>query len=183
MRMTETRKVRASEIEDFIDCSMSEIDSIYLYAESLYSEKKSKRTTPYLDGSKAQIQAFSESLEQSIASYAKYSFSRDIKCKCGYFYIISNPVFPNMYKLGFSLDCVDRLNQYQTYCPNRDFVLEKYVAVTNARQVERLIIDFLGNRMKNEWFYSADLNNDWKDITKHIAISTRENNRFYYKPI
>lgn len=183
MRMTGTRLYHADEMQKFIDGSMTEIDAIYSYADYLFNLKEIKRGEKYIPNSKRAIQSFAESLEQSIASYCKYAFANGFKCKSGYFYIISNPSFPNYYKLGFSLDCVDRLNQYQTYCPKRDFKIEKYVAVTNARQAERSAIMLLGGRMENEWFHSENINNDWTIITKEIAISLRENNRFYYKPI
>lgn len=183
MRMTLTRQHHAGEMQSFIDGSMTEIDAIYGYADFLFERKKKKRASPYISNTIPAIQAFAESFEQSIASYCKYAFANNIRCKCGYFYIISNPSFPEMYKLGFSLDCVDRLKQYQTYCPHRDFKLEFYLAVSNARQVERLVMHILGERMQNEWFKSTDIRGDWKMLTKEIALNTRENNRFYYKPI
>lgn len=173
----------AGEMQKFIDSCDTEIDAIYSYANHLFKLKEIKRGCQYEQGTKRFIQSYSESLEQSIASYCKYSFKNQIKCKSGYFYIISNPAFPNYYKLGFSLDCVDRLNQYQTYSPNRDFKIEKYIAVTNARQVESLVIKILGERMKSEWFMSDDIDKDWKFITKEIALTLKENNRFYSKPI
>ncbi|ARQ96224.1 hypothetical protein [Salmonella phage Stp1] len=54
----------------------------------------------------------------------------------GYIYVISNPNFPGMYKIGSAKDAETRLLQYQTYSPYRDYKLELYLLCKDFRTKE-----------------------------------------------
>jgi hypothetical protein len=51
---------------------------------------------------------------------------RKYKKDCGIVYVISNPAFPNAYKVGITKYLNSRLKTYQTYDPNRLFKVEHY---------------------------------------------------------
>jgi predicted GIY-YIG superfamily endonuclease len=72
--------------------------------------------------------------------------------KCGFVYIISNPSFPNKYKVGITTDVLQRLNTYQTYDPYRMFKIEHYRFVEDKRKTEKLILEKTKmNLDKGEW--------------------------------
>ena len=72
--------------------------------------------------------------------------------ECGIVYIISNPSFPNYYKVGITKNLNSRIKSYQTYDPNRSFKVEHYKFVENARQVEKEILSkFKISLAKGEW--------------------------------
>lgn len=69
--------------------------------------------------------------------------SRGVKInqiRAGMVYMISNKAFPLHYKIGMTMDVIDRLSQYQTYDPYRGFKLEKYNFVLDRRRNESLIL-------------------------------------------
>ena len=61
--------------------------------------------------------------------------------RAGMVYMISNPAFPDHFKIGMTLDVIARLAQYQTYDPMRQFKLERYNFVLDRRHNERLILN------------------------------------------
>ena len=56
-----------------------------------------------------------------------------------YVYVISNPNYPNEYKVGVSKDVRSRLNQYQTSDPNRGYKLEYSQVTANFTEIEKYI--------------------------------------------
>jgi hypothetical protein len=60
--------------------------------------------------------------------------------KAGMVYLISNPNFPDHYKVGMCLDINDRLATYQTYDPYRRFKVEKYNFVLDRRHCEERLL-------------------------------------------
>ena len=60
--------------------------------------------------------------------------------KAGMVYIIENPVFPDHYKIGMTLDVHDRLATYQTYDPLRRYSLLKYEFVLDKKLTESRIL-------------------------------------------
>lgn len=60
--------------------------------------------------------------------------------KSGILYLISNPVFPNLYKIGITQDLNARLSSYQTYDPHRRYKVEHYKFVDNMREEEKNIL-------------------------------------------
>lgn len=59
--------------------------------------------------------------------------------KEGFVYAIINPNFPGYVKIGSAIDVIDRLNQYQTYSPLRNYELVRYAFVPDRVHYERLL--------------------------------------------
>jgi hypothetical protein len=74
------------------------------------------------------------------------------KLKCGILYLISNPVYPGMYKVGITQDLNKRLATYQTYDPFRRFKVEHYRFVDDMRIEEKTILSkYQINISTGEW--------------------------------
>lgn len=71
--------------------------------------------------------------------------------KEGFVYIVTNPNFPNHIKVGSTVNVNDRLKQYQTYSPFRDYNLESYYFSYNRLKTERELISKFGGKYGNEW--------------------------------
>ncbi len=69
-----------------------------------------------------------------------------------YVYVISNPAFENMYKVGVASDCKARLNSYQTSDPDRGYRLEYQKHTNLFRKIEKHIHEKFEN--KHEWVRS-----------------------------
>lgn len=75
-----------------------------------------------------------------------------LKPRCGILYLISNPAFPNLYKIGITQDLDKRLASYQTYDPYRRYKVEHYIFVPDMRAVEKNILNqFKTDLAKGEW--------------------------------
>ena len=57
--------------------------------------------------------------------------------KFGFVYLISNPAFPGMYKVGMTQDLAKRLSQYQTYDPFRRYKIEHTILSEDRRKTEK----------------------------------------------
>jgi len=77
--------------------------------------------------------------------------------KQGQVYILYSPAYPSWVKIGMAVDAEDRLKQFQTGSPYRDYVLVKAYDTKDRRRAESEIHELLrkthGN--KNEWFVIA----------------------------
>ncbi len=71
-----------------------------------------------------------------------------------YVYIISNPYFIGMYKVGIAKDYKTRLNSYQTSDPDRGYKLEYKIHTPLFREIEQYVHNIFEN--KHEWV-RADL--------------------------
>ena len=81
------------------------------------------------------------------------------KSKKGYIYIIHNPSFPGWYKVGMAVDVKDRLNNFQTGSPYRNYKLLKYYAVEDRKEAEKKAHKILGAKnRRREWFYTPYCN-------------------------
>lgn len=65
-------------------------------------------------------------------------------------YIISHPKFLGWVKLGRAVDPLDRIKQYQTGCPFREYKLEFFMKVKDQRFYEKYFEEHFEH--KNEWF-------------------------------
>lgn len=84
--------------------------------------------------------------------------AKTVKLKSGILYLISNPVFPDMFKIGITQDLNARLSQYQTYDPYRRFKVAHYKFVDDMRKTEREILDrYRINILKGEWVDSKKI--------------------------
>jgi len=73
----------------------------------------------------------------------------------GYVYVITNKAWPGWIKIGMALDPEERLNNYQTSSPHRDYSLEHYVASNDRRMSEKESHTKalpLSTDSKGEWF-------------------------------
>ena len=74
----------------------------------------------------------------------------------GEVYIMYNPSFPGWVKVGMAVDSQDRLKQYQTSSPYRDYEVVRSYKVSNRRESEAKAHEALtieGRGRKGEWFY------------------------------
>ncbi len=71
-----------------------------------------------------------------------------------YVYVISNPYFIGMYKVGIAKDYKSRLNSYQTSDPDRGYRLEYKIHTPLFREIEQYVHNIFEN--KHEWV-RADL--------------------------
>ena len=67
----------------------------------------------------------------AFSSLSKYESSVE-----GQVYVIVNPNFPEWVKVGMAIDAEDRLNNYQTSSPFRDYVLNYTWNVSDRRAAE-----------------------------------------------
>lgn len=76
------------------------------------------------------------------------------EAKEGQVYIIVNPAFPSWCKIGMAVDAEDRLKQYQTSSPYRDYKLIATYDTSDRRKAEKFAHDLLAksHERKGEWF-------------------------------
>lgn len=74
--------------------------------------------------------------------------------KQGQVYVIRNPAFPSWCKVGMAIDAEDRLKQYQTSSPYRDYVLVAAWDVEDRREAEKQAHALLEKHYerRGEWF-------------------------------
>ena len=74
--------------------------------------------------------------------------------KEGQVYIIVNPAFPSWCKIGMAVDAEDRLKQYQTSSPYRDYKLIATYNTSDRRKAEKFAHDLLAksHERRGEWF-------------------------------
>lgn len=75
--------------------------------------------------------------------------------KQGQVYIIVNPAFPGWCKVGMAVDAEDRLKNYQTSSPYRDYELIKAYDTHDRREAEKVAHELLAQsyEQRGEWFY------------------------------
>ena len=85
----------------------------------------------------------------AFSSLAKYESSVE-----GQVYVIVNPNFPEWVKVGMAVDSEDRLNNYQTSSPFRDYVLNYKCNVSDRRAAESEAHTELHKlyERRSEWF-------------------------------
>lgn len=82
----------------------------------------------------------------------------------GYIYVISNKAWSNHYKIGITKDVEDRLANYQTYSPFKDFKVEYSVYTENYLNIESEICKLYNT--SSEW-----IKDDKNNIIKKIESS------------
>lgn len=75
----------------------------------------------------------------------------------GQVYILYSPAYPSWVKIGMAVDAEDRIKQFQTGSPYRDYVLVKAYATDDRRKAESEVHKLLEKTYarKNEWFVIA----------------------------
>ena len=78
--------------------------------------------------------------------------------KSGFIYIMHNSSFPGWIKVGMAIDAEDRVKQFQTGSPYRDYQLIKSYKVEDRREAEVMAhkaLDKKGVGRRGEWFYMS----------------------------
>jgi hypothetical protein len=90
--------------------------------------------------------------EAAFESLDNYSTSKQ-----GQVYILYSPAYPSWVKIGMAVDAEDRLKQFQTGSPYRDYILIKAYDTDDRRKAESEIHELLRKThgSKNEWFVIA----------------------------
>lgn len=73
----------------------------------------------------------------------------------GEIYLIVNPAWPEWVKVGKAAIATDRLSNYQTSSPMRDYALLTSISVDNMHEEERRFLQLFskeGYERKGEWF-------------------------------
>ena len=87
--------------------------------------------------------------DAAFSSLENYESSKE-----GQVYIIVNPAFPSWCKIGMAVDAEDRLKQYQTSSPYRDYKLVATYDTSDRRKAEKFAHELLEKRheRRGEWF-------------------------------
>lgn len=87
--------------------------------------------------------------DAAFSSLANYETAKE-----GQVYIVVNPAFPSWCKIGMAVDAEDRLKQYQTSSPYRDYKLIATYDTSDRRKAEKFAHDLLEKRheRRGEWF-------------------------------
>ncbi len=87
--------------------------------------------------------------EAAFSSLENYELAKQ-----GQVYVIRNPAFPSWCKVGMAIDAEDRLKQYQTSSPYRDYVLVASWDVEDRREAEKQAHALLEQHYerRGEWF-------------------------------
>ena len=110
--------------------------------------------------------------EAAFSSLENYKESAE-----GQVYIITNPAWEGWIKVGMAVDAKDRLNNYQTSSPYRDYALVYTIDTPDRRYTERMMHDILNGMMtlekQNEWF---KIEPEWvikhlEEIVDHVQAS------------
>jgi hypothetical protein len=90
----------------------------------------------------------------------RLKFSRGAKakdCKEGMVYLISNPSWPGVLKIGMTTDIVARLESYQIYDPYKQFKVEHYDFCLDRRAAEKQLLEkFDIHLVDGEWVKISD---------------------------
>jgi len=94
---------------------------------------------------------------KSFGDAAFESLSNYKTAKQGQVYILYSPAYPSWVKVGMAIDAEDRLKQFQTGSPYRDYILVKAYDTDDRRKSESEVHKLLEktHARKNEWFVIA----------------------------
>lgn len=94
---------------------------------------------------------------RTLIKYNTYMGAKLSDVKAGMVYIISNPAYPDHFKIGMTIDLKKRLASFQTYDPFRRFKVEHYEFVLDRRDTERSILSkFCEDSDIGEWVSRED---------------------------
>lgn len=134
---------------------------------SLYKKvKKYKLTNPERKYAKklAGLSLMKLNISRSEIVEPKLIKSKIEKPICGVVYLISNPAFPGMFKIGITQNLDTRLATYQTYDPLRRYKVEHYKFALDMRKKEAEILEkFKIDIVKGEWINNTQVKEIFKD--------------------
>ena len=123
------------------------------------NSRKSNKTMMYVNGKyiskkhplhkPGRYKSFGDAAFESLDNYKT--------AKQGQVYILYSPAYPSWVKIGMAIDAEDRLKQFQTGSPYRDYILIKAYDTKDRRRAESEIHELLRKThgSKNEWFVIA----------------------------
>ena len=118
----------------------------------------------------------------------KLNFSRGASfkdVKSGIVYMIDNPIYPDHYKIGMTIDLKSRLDSYQTYDPYRRFKVIKYDFVLDRVLGEKKVLNHpqiareCGEWVKKE--SAAKLFEQLVFVPALLGHNENQKNKSYYK--
>ena len=128
----------------------------YYYKDNPETKAKENKKQMYVEGkyiSKShplhkpgKYKGFTDAAFSSLQNYEK--------SKEGQVYILRNPAFPSWCKIGMAVDAQDRLKQYQTSSPYRDYEVVKTYDTNDRRAAESSAHALLEEHYprRGEWF-------------------------------
>lgn len=93
----------------------------------------------------------------------EFKKANKIPCKEGFAYIVTNPAWPNHYKVGMSKHVKKRVQTYQTYSPYRDYKLEWFGFWFDAQKGEKQLRECFDS-ISHEWVIGDNISK-----FKHLA--------------
>src|ERR1700722_2477002 len=143
--------------EGTFDVTSGMIDKFYeMYSEN-FPQKSGRMTNSNIKFAKklAGLSLMKLNIARSAEKFDKYEKIKIDKPKCGIIYLVSNPAFPDMFKIGITQDLEKRLAQYQTGDPFRRYKVEHYKFVEDIRKEEERYLQQMSTDLaKGEWVKS-----------------------------
>ncbi|MGL4520252.1 MAG: GIY-YIG nuclease family protein [Phocaeicola sp.] len=120
-----------------------------------YMKVYAKLGNAKLGGPKKANRPTNLSLARKIAALnlVEYKKQHKLDTEEGFVYIISNPAWPDLVKVGMSVAPEKRLATYQTYSPKRDYKLEWFGFFFNRRDGEKVLASMFP-QYSHEWVYA-----------------------------
>lgn len=135
------------------------LNASYTIGAKLFGTSNKKRTSSDIRFHKRIAGLNFQSLNKERASNTVVTtkIAPTIRQRSGFVYLIKNPAFPNYIKVGITKNLTKRLQTYQTYDPNRGYVVVKSVYVEDSKELEAKLLSLFKNRdvFNGEWVSSA----------------------------
>jgi hypothetical protein len=124
-------------------CDVKRTRETHMYVNGKYISNKHPLYKP------GRYKSFGDAAFESLDNYKT--------AKQGQVYILYSPAYPSWIKVGMAVDAEDRLKQFQTGSPYRDYILIKAYDTDDRRKAESEIHKLLEktHARKNEWFVIA----------------------------
>ena len=115
-------------------------DSLRMWVEGKHISKKHPLYKP------GRYKSFGHAAFESLENYST--------AKEGQVYILYSPAYPSWCKIGMAVDAEDRLKQFQTSSPYRDYTLIATYDTSDRRKAEKFAHNLLEKRheRRGEWF-------------------------------
>lgn len=104
---------------------------------------------------------------QNETLYLSPKRAKTMSIKSGFLYVISNPAFEKLFKIGITKDLNSRLSTYQTCDPFRRFKIEHYLFCPDVAYIEKTILDmYKVHAAEGEWVRAETGLRLYEDIKK-----------------
>ena len=156
MESTMSEAIGQKHTKNCIQCNVS-LDDTNWYPS--FVGKKHYKCKPCYDERRT-LNRYKRKYGDSKTSLAKFIAHTNKKkfdtVKEGSIYIMFNPSFPGWVKVGMAVDAEDRIKQFLTSSPYRNYKLVKSYKVPNRREAEakaHKALTIEGRGRRGEWFY------------------------------